>query len=242
MTTEMYSTGAYLQRNPTWHTEHSPWKASKVIEMLEHSKLRPSTVCEIGCGAGEILRQLQSKLGDECELTGFDVSPQAYELCKSRANQRLRFVLGSPEDDDTIYDLVLVMDVIEHLEDYYTFLRMARARARHMVIHIPLDMCVNHLIRAKPLADLRRVVGHIHSFTMESALAVLRETGFRVLAHRYTAWSLELPPKSWRRRVLRVPRRVAYSVSPDLTVRLLGGFSLMVLAEPAEQANVPVRI
>lgn len=233
MSSTIYSTGEYLKNNPTWHAEDSDWKARQVMRMLQMHRIQPKTVCEVGCGAGEILRCLQEMLPSDCEFEGYDVSPQAHEIAKARENARLRFYLGEISGKPGRADLMLVMDVIEHLEDYFSFLRAVRDRGERLIAHVPLDMCVNHLLRERPLADLRRAVGHIHYFTKESALAVLQESGFQVVDHFYTKWSIEFPPRTWRRRAALWPRKIAFQVAPDLTVRILGGFSLLILAEPA---------
>jgi tRNA G46 methylase TrmB len=60
----IYSNAKYLANNPTWHVEHSPWKAQKIYDILRRNDLRPSRVAEIGCGAGEILLQLKALLPD----------------------------------------------------------------------------------------------------------------------------------------------------------------------------------
>lgn len=230
----VYTSDEYLKHNPDWHTEDSPWKAGKVLEMMRRHNLTPRTICEVGCGAGEILRQVQMKVDPSVTLRGYEIAPLAIELCKQRANERLSFHLGQPTDDPqrpARYDLALIMDVIEHLEDYYSFLRMVRTAAEALIIHIPLDMSVNHVARAKPLTDMRKVVGHIHSFSKETALAVLLETGFTVVDHFYTPWFAEVEGGSWRRKIAKVPRLAWYKMNPDLAVRFMGGASLMVYAK-----------
>lgn len=233
-----YTDGDYQRRNPGWHVEHSPWKAGKIIEMLGRHGLRPESICEVGCGAGEILRQLKDRLNEPCRFVGYEVSPQAHELCLTRATEGLEFRLADAADDRDHYDLMLIMDVIEHLDDYFSFLRKLRTKADRLIAHIPLDMCVNHLIRARPLADLRKAVGHIHYFWPEGAIAAVEDCGYRVIDQFYTAWSLEIPQRGWRRRLMRMPRRVGFSLCPHLTVRTLGGFSLLLLAEPAHPDDI----
>lgn len=34
MLEQLYTSGEYLEKNPTWHVEESPWKAKQVIRML----------------------------------------------------------------------------------------------------------------------------------------------------------------------------------------------------------------
>jgi type I restriction-modification system DNA methylase subunit len=41
---------------------------------------------EIGCGAGEILRQMQTHLSTRTTFHGYEISPQAFRLCKQKKN------------------------------------------------------------------------------------------------------------------------------------------------------------
>jgi hypothetical protein len=82
----------------------------------------------------------------------------------------------------------------------------------------------------KPILKERAQVGHLHHFTREIALETLAWANYDVVDWFYTAGALDLPDKSFKQRLARVPRRLAYSVSPDLTVRILGGYALLVVA------------
>lgn len=227
-----YTSGSYLEKNPLWHTEESLWKAELVMRMLNRRGIVPRTICEVGCGAGEVLRQLQLRLGGDCELLGCDVSPQAIELCQSRANEKLRFLRG---DDSRIaesfFDLVLIMDVIEHVEDYFSLLRNIKKRARHKIFQIPLDLSVQTILRATPMLKDREKFGHIHYFNKELALQLLVDVGYQIIDYFYTAVALDLPSRDFRNLVMRIPRRLAYKVNKDMAVRLLGGYRLLILAE-----------
>jgi hypothetical protein len=226
----IYQRGDYLHRNPTWHVEDSDWKARQILKMLKLANLKPSTLAEVGCGAGEILRLLMEELPDVRKLEGWEISPQAYELCQTRANERLSFHLANFLDDEAaFYDLLLVIDVFEHVEDFYGFLRRLHGKATHKLFHIPLDLSVNTVLRGSPLMDKRRRVGHLHSYTKDTALAALEDTGYKVEKWFYTSGLIDLPARSWRQRVARYPRRMLYAMDKDVAVRLMGGFSLMVL-------------
>ena len=78
---------------------------------------------------------------------------------------------------------------------------------------------------------LRRDVGHLHYFFKQTALATLEDCGYTVIDHAYTASRLELPNQALSSRIMRLPRRAMYKVDQDFAVRLLGGYSLLVLAE-----------
>src|SRR5205823_13237221 len=122
-TRSLYLDGEYQLKNPAWHVEESAWKAWQILRILRRNRVSPATVCEVGCGAGEVLTQLQQRLSGEPTFWGYDISPQAMELAKRRANERLRFRLGDIGDiEDGYFELILVLDVIEHLADYFRFL------------------------------------------------------------------------------------------------------------------------
>ena len=163
---EMYTSGEYLKKNPTWHIEESPWKAKQIMHMMRRDRIAPGTICEVGCGAGEVLRQLQEPMDTACLFWGYEISPQAFELCKTRANERLHFKLADiRQEKDTFFDLILIMDVIEHLEDYFSFLRDIKPKSDYKIFHIPLDLSVQSILRRNALLRVREAYGHIHYFT-----------------------------------------------------------------------------
>lgn len=227
----IYEDGTYLDRNPTWHEEDSPWKAKQILRILEKNNIRPSTICEVGCGAGEILRRMADELGSEVDLTGYEISSQAYELCRGKERPNLRFLHEDLlQGGQKTYGLVMAIDVIEHIEDLFQFLRKLRQKGDYKIFHIPLDLSVQSVLRGSPMMRARASVGHIHYFTKETALATLTDTGYEVVDYLYTGGSLELPHRGWKAELLRIPRRVLSSIHQDLAVRLLGGYSLLVLA------------
>ena len=75
---ELYTRGAHLENNPTWHVENSPWKAQQIIKMMKRNDIRPKTVCEVGCRAGEILRQLQLSMDGACMFLGILNFPPSF--------------------------------------------------------------------------------------------------------------------------------------------------------------------
>jgi SAM-dependent methyltransferase len=230
--TNRYQTSEYFEMNPGWHTEESPWKARQVIRMISRHDLAPKTICEVGSGAGEVLKQLQHNLDSECVFWGYDISPYAFDLSKSRANERLHFKLGDiADEEDAHFDLILVLDVIEHVEDYFTLLRAIKSKSKYKIFHIPLDLSVQTVLRASPMIDDRKQYGHIHYFTKETALQTLRDTGYEVVDYFYSAVSLDLPSTQMKNLLLRVPRKLGFAIHRDLTVRILGGYRLLVLAQ-----------
>jgi SAM-dependent methyltransferase len=232
MSADIYSSGDYLVKNPTWHVEDSPWKANNILKILNRNNINPQSVCEVGCGAGEILKQLQSNLNQECEFWGYDISPQAFELAQQRANEKLHFNLKDLlTEKDVFFDLILLIDLIEHLEDYFNFLRQLRAKSKYKLLHIPLDLSAQSILRKDRLMKARLSIGHIHYFTKETALQSLVDVGYEVIDYFYTASAIDLKARSRLAELAKMPRRLIFSLNPDLASRTLGGYSLMVLVK-----------
>lgn len=223
----------YKTTNPSWHVEDSPWKATQILKLLERNHLQPKSIVEIGCGAGEILNQLYQRMEDKTiQFSGYEISPDAYSFCKTRAKDRLRFFQQDLPATNGTYDLLLMLDVFEHVEDYYGFLRKAKEKATYKIYHIPLDLS-HFYIMMNGLMKQRKKVGHIHYFNKDTALASLEDTGHQIIDWFYTRHCFELHTEglSQAARIVNFIRRSTFSFNPDLAVSLFGGCSLIVLTK-----------
>lgn len=228
---EMYEQELYGQKNPTWHEEDAPWKAGHIERMLRKHGVPTGRICEVGCGTGEILLALERAF-PEARLAGYEISPQAHARAQRKQTERTCFHLQDAEEiPDGGFDVALAIDVLEHVDDYVQFIKRVRALATYKVFHIPLDLSVQSVFRGWPIMGLRTDVGHIHYFFKQTALAAVEESGCRIIDHAYTASRLELPNQALTSRLMKTPRRMMFGLSPDFAVRLLGGYSLLVLAQ-----------
>jgi hypothetical protein len=91
-------------------------------------------------------------------------------------------------------------------------------------------MSVQFVLRAEPILWMRKNVGHLHYFMKDTALSTLEDTGYKILDYFYTPQHVDLA-KTLKAQLLKLPRKMLFAMHPDLMVRLLGGYSLLVLAE-----------
>lgn len=223
-----YLDGQYYTKNPSFHVEDSSWKAGYILKMLARMDCHPSTVAEVGCGAGDILAQLSVKMPN-AQFCGYELSPQGYQLCRQRESDRLTYF-----NEDLLarggerYELILCIDVFEHIEDVFTFLRGVKEYAQSFIFHIPLDMNAQMVARNAQMT-VRRTAGHLHYFSKDTALAILQDCGYDVKSWFYTPSGADRP-KGAKSKALQIPRRVSFRMMPNLTARVLGGYSLMVYA------------
>ncbi|MEX0901644.1 MAG: class I SAM-dependent methyltransferase [Pseudohongiellaceae bacterium] len=243
--TAQYTDGTYLERVTDWHLGDAAWKADKVYRMLHKHSLSPATVADVGCGAGGVLAELQKKLSPETVLTGFDVSPQAIAMAKKQERGHLTFYqqdfLVTPTP--TLPELILLLDVFEHVPDYLGFLQRLRARSDWILFHIPLDICAKEVLqRSRYPLHMRQQFGHLHYFTRETALATLEDTGYTLADHEYTD-DMEIDQGAGgklKSRLSRKLRRHLFRYKPRFAAALFDHFNLLVLARGDRRAGESV--
>jgi SAM-dependent methyltransferase len=229
----IYTSGKYLEVTGSWHAEDARWKATQIKAMIDAHHLQPKTIAEIGCGSGAVLHELSVLAGlqDAC-FEGYDISPQAIEMARQLANDRIRFFQQDllAANDDKYFDILLVVDVFEHVPDYMGFVEKCKSKAELKIFHIPLDIHVSSVLRNAFIRN-RYTIGHIHYFTAESAINTLKDTGHEVLGCVYTnvAFGLFKEHPTVRKAVANVPRWLFSKLSVPFAARVLGGYSLLVL-------------
>jgi hypothetical protein len=124
---------------------------------------------------------------------------------------------------------LLCIDVIEHVEDVFGFLRSLLPHGKVFIFHIPLDMNCYGVLRNVVLLN-RKQMGHLHYFNRETALATLSECGFQVIDWFYTA-PIDLQSTPARNFI----KRAIFKINPDFAALAVCGFSLMVTACRHEQ-------
>lgn len=238
MNVHIYTTGKYLQKNPTWHAEDAPWKANHIINIIERNQISFVNLAEVGCGSGAILGQLRDQKYGGRKLVGFDISPDAEKFWPRYASESVTFVRADFLKCAETYDLILMIDVFEHVPDYIGFLASLNDRARYFVFHIPLDMHAQGVVRETQIRA-RELRGHIHYFSKATALATLKDCGYDVIDWFYTATALELQSAALgpQTHVVNFFRRLLYPIAPNFAVNLLGGYSMMVLARPTAKST-----
>ncbi|HED12054.1 MAG TPA: class I SAM-dependent methyltransferase, partial [Gammaproteobacteria bacterium] len=150
MMSNIYTSGKYLETTQTWHAEDSPWKAEQILRIIGDSKIHPDNIAELGCGGGVILEELSKKeYLRNVQFKGYDISPQAIELCKKIERERVSFFCQDllSDNDSDHFDILLVIDVFEHIRDYMGFLEKCRNKAEYKIYHIPLDIHVSSVLR-----------------------------------------------------------------------------------------------
>jgi SAM-dependent methyltransferase len=225
-----YVNGKYLAANPDWDSADAPWKASLVAGILNKHAISPASIADVGCGSGDVLANLQLQF-PSATLTGFDISPQLDKFWSK--HRGITFERSDFLQTKQRFDVLLMLDVFEHVRDPFTFLEQARSIARQFIFHIPLDMSALSVARGVPLMRQREGVGHLHFYTKDLALKTLTECGYVTIDWQYTnAYATLSTHRTWKTLLAALPRQLAGAIAKDFAVRVLGGETLIVLARP----------
>jgi SAM-dependent methyltransferase len=223
----LYVDGTYAALNPTWHEEDAAWKASQIWKILQLNGCSPRRIVDVGCGTGGVLAALLDYLPPEAEAIGYDISPQAVGLGAKRQRRGLSINCADfTEMKEEKFDLLLSIDVFEHVENYIQFLRLLRGRAEYYVFHIPLDMNIRSLLRKRHIIE-RNTVGHLHYFDPTTARATLQHTGYHIIDSFYTT---KLDRNIVRNMFIMIRKVVQAVTTEQFAVQLLGDASLLVLS------------
>jgi SAM-dependent methyltransferase len=132
----------------------------------------PLNILDVGCGTGANLEML-SQFG---EAEGVDVSSEALSFCRARGLENVK--QGEAEAlpyDDSSFDLVTGLDVVEHLDDDLAGLKEMRRVLRrdgHALLFVPAFMFL--------WGVQDDVSNHRRRYTLSGLKKVVREAGFEV--------------------------------------------------------------
>jgi SAM-dependent methyltransferase len=230
--TKIYLNGEYMRNNPGWGEEDAGWKTEIIDKLLKKNGITFNNAVEVGCGSGKILLELAKRNPGVKHFSGYDISPQAIAIAKTITDDRIQFYNENfLETVRQSSDLLLLIDVVEHMEDYYGFLSGIKQKAGKFVFHIPLDLSCRTLFKPHILLQQRDSVGHIQYFSREMVFWMLKDTGYTVLDWIYTKPLLDTTTQvSIKNKIKKMLRNFSFQLNKDLSATLWGGYSLMILA------------
>lgn len=171
---------------------------------------KTASILDVGCGEGNLLAFLDH-LGYE-NISGFDLSPENVRICHE---QGFRFVerfdaLKIERFQEKEFDLIFILDLLEHLpkEQTSSFLEHARERLSpggKIVVQTPNMACVFGTFHR--YNDLT----HEYALTEKTAKDLLMSAGFRsVEIDIRPGWSAATPLGRIRERYLWVLHKLVY--------------------------------
>jgi len=228
---ERYITKRYVKQ---FHSDGRPevLKAGWIRKMMNRLHLNPREVVEYDCGSGRILSEL-SRHYPAINFKGYDTSPQAINIARKQMGNRLEFfetdfISWAPG----VTDLLLVINVLEHVPDYYELLESLRTKASNFIFYVPLDLSCRSLLRPKLLKEQRESSGNIHYFSKEMVMWMMEDAGYEIVDWYYAKPIGDVDKaKGLNTKIRKTVRNISFFLSKEKAVRWWGGYSLLIAAK-----------
>jgi SAM-dependent methyltransferase len=257
----MYEDGTYLARHPRLHAEDSAWKTCRIMPLVDRFvdlHRRPAvTLLDVGGGAGLVLAAVAARVRGRSGIApaqwALDVSRSMLDVQRQN-NPELTRVWHEDICDcsiaDKAVDLVLAIDVLEHIPEADRALAALARIARYAILKVPLERNVygtvyNAVKGGAPRRRAAQAIGHVHVFSYAALCSrVERWCGRIVLAAFANVFAYYRSDRVAWARLPRVDRYLyaaagrLHSVSPRLAAALCTDFLLLLVeCRPSGEAR-----
>jgi SAM-dependent methyltransferase len=145
-----------------------------------------SSAAEIGCGNGLVQRGVEDYYG--ISVTGFDLNEVALQKNVSRLSPLYCYDIHQRNPEfGARFDLLLLFDVLEHIEAEDEFLQSAKFHLTDsgtLLVNVPAHQFFH--------SDYDRAAGHVRRYSANRLASVAEKNGFKISALSY--WGLPLVP------------------------------------------------
>ena len=171
----------------------------EVMRRLAESVVRNSRrAAEIGCGNGLLQKDIEDYYG--IPVVGFELNEVALQKNVSRRSPLYCYNIHQRNPEFRAhFDLLLLFDVLEHIEDESGFLQSVKfhlAESGTLLINVPAQQFF--------YSDYDRAAGHIRRYSVSQLAKVAEQNGLK--ARAFTYWGLPLVPLLLVRKAMSMQR------------------------------------
>ena len=170
------------------------WRQGVLLRQLTSASLKPTNALEIGCGHGVAREMLEHDL--DIRVDGCDLNLKALEMANPGKGQL--FVYDIFDRNPAMlgaYDLVLLMDVIEHIDSDLAFLQAALSHLKPggiVAINVPAHMSL--------YGKYDEVAGHKRRYSAANIESLFRAAKVKTI--RIVEWGFLLLPLLFVRKLM----------------------------------------
>ena len=141
---DIYNDDSYIRNNPTLHSEDSKFKFKNILSFLrsidvKNDKIR---ILDVGGGAGLLGKMVMEyfiKKNIKVTFHSLDLSEEMLKIQKKN-NPKIQKLINLPIEEcrESNYDLILMIDVIEHIPGKNSAANKLNKLSRYIIYNIPI--------------------------------------------------------------------------------------------------------
>lgn len=222
----------YGALHPGWHEEDAASKADDIVPFVERAVRgsREVRLVDIGCGTGTVVALTKRALerGGRHTVQAVGVDPAPVPLSDDAVLEGVARVVGTDVGDAERFDVALLIDVLEHLDNPRACLIDLRRVANHVVVRQPLLDSLG-TYRHSLYREQRTKWGHINYWNHRSFDDLMLGCGWVPVDTRLVApWELSSPNVP-----ARPVQRIVTKLSRTHASIVISGFYTVGLYRPA---------
>lgn len=179
----------FQARNSFWDTK---WDRSFGANNLKYTlalkllrKDRCRTILDYGAGNGNFLDLLIMSQYEKNKLTAYDISKTAMEICREKGYK----TINDPFLDGITYDLVVMIDVLEHLDDPVELLLKIKSISNQVILVVPNFSSIKQRLQALlglvPFQNRPQRGGHVYWMNLGVIKEIAAQSKIQVAEIQY---------------------------------------------------------
>ncbi|MBD2188945.1 class I SAM-dependent methyltransferase [Pseudanabaena mucicola] len=176
METKLYQEMYDVESKHWWFRARRDILTNLVLQCISQGN-----ILDVGCGTGFILEALQTAYAGKCETWGIDISEMAVQVCHAKGLIQVRQgVLENNALPAHYFDLVMFLDIIEHLDHDLSILLEAKYYLKsqgQILITVP---AYQFLWSAHD-----EIHHHKRRYTKKQLTEILQQAGYEVVFSSY---------------------------------------------------------
>lgn len=246
-TIEIYTSDRYIKNNPLVHAQDSIWKVEKIKPMIDllmaETPQQTITILDVGGGAGIIFKKISDYIaknyGRKIQKINLDISPG---MLKLQQKNNLDLARTLQEDiahtslKDKEIDLVLMIDVLEHLSNPKKSLKEIKRISKFSIFKVPLEenislkifnLLTNSWQRKKAIS----IIGHVNFYSYNTLCSQIGKSGLKIMHSSFTnVFDYYLKsPYFHKKRIFNWVATQIFRLSPRLCSSIFTDFAIMLL-------------
>lgn len=231
--------GIQLKTNYKLRKETLVWKAEQMASLVPTNSGFRSAL-EVGCAEGIVINRLRN-LMEIPRCYGIDFSEPLVDFGRKKYPE-INFVLSDLNSSlpfaTQSFDLIILSDIIEHINDLDKFFRELQRVGRWFLFKVPLDKYIwrkffSEPFHRSPSVGINHPDGHLRELSKKRCERILVNNGFKILGYQVVYLPVDFTDYVCKKGLLKIRWYIdhkAKQIFPGVAHLFFGG-NLIIFAE-----------